>query len=206
MRHPRYTEEEEAYLLDSYGEVSMMGMMRHLGRSQAAIRQKMLASEGTHDLTLLSGTFTTKQVADALGVTARTINDWVANRGLKAKRLNRTAGKKRFRQFLSADDVWAFVKANREAFAFGKVTTGILLPEPDWLADEVARAKRTPLKRPVNWTPQEDAQALSLDSQGVHYTDIALRLQRPAGGVWRRISLLRKRQREGRQKDGLASG
>ena len=177
----------------------MKYMIRRLKRSEEAIRQKYKELTGFKDMNLAGGLFSPPEVASVLGVSPRTVMDWIHRGGLNAKQLHRARkSDKNHRYFIDPDDLWRWLEKNKHRVNFAHVQRGILLPEPDWLEEEIKRAKA--VKRPINWTIEEDELAWFWWQSGVNYREIARRLGRPEKGTQRRLTVIRKRKGEVHQK------
>lgn len=189
-----WTDEEVNYLLDNYGIVSMQRLMDVLNRSETAIRLKYYDMFGTYDFHSSSGTLTARQVAKVLGVSDSTLCIWIKNLNFPAAQKMRTRNKKdaRYEYYIEPKKAWDWVKKNKERINFAHVKRKDMLPEPDWLDDEIKKAQQNFLKRPTAWTEREDEIAFSLMKMGVNYREIAKHLNRPEKGTQRRLTFLRK--------------
>lgn len=196
LKIPRWTEEEEEYLLDSYGTVPMFKLMKKLKRTEEAIISKMKKLEGYQNVSTYSGLLSTAEVADVLGVSQKTINLWIRTQGLPALRAKATRKDDVLgRLLLNPDNVWEWLASNKERVIFTDVKTGVMIPEPQWLLDEIESAKQhPPAGRPAMWTDEEKHQALFWSAQGTNYREIARRLNRPSEGTRVKINKLKRLQ------------
>jgi|SRR5579875_1347935 len=185
-----WTPEQEEFLLESYGSTTMKYMIKVLGKSETAIKQKIKELMGTYDMHAIGGLYSARYVAQALGVEVRTICDWIHRYQFPAKQLNNK--KKNYQYFIDAYEAWRWVKLHKERVNFAHVKKGILLPEPAWLDDEIKKDMAKGIKRPTCWTKEEDESAWFWYKGGMNYREIAKRLGRPEKGTQRRLTLIRK--------------
>lgn len=179
-----WTQEQEDLLLDNYGHKPMSYFERILGRSPGSIRQKVKEIEGSFNMHEAGGQFSATQIAKILGVSGRTVVDWIKERNFPAERLSERV------YFIKPEAVWKWVAANKERIPFQHVKQGELLPEPDWVRHEIRHAYV--VKRPVNWTDEEKNRAWSMHTQGISTREIAAILQRPYKGTQRQMSAIKK--------------
>lgn|GEM_PF-2712175 len=194
-----WSDKDKEFLLESYGIKSMSYLIRHLKRSKEAIHQKYKELMGFQDMNLAGGLLSPPQVAEALGVNHRTVIQWICHFGLKAKQLHKvTKSDKRYRYFIDPYDLWKWIELHKERVNFAHIKRGIILPEPKWLDEEITKAKQ--VKRPTNWTQEEDEAAWFWWQSGMNYREIARRLGRPEKGTQRRLTVIRKRKGETHRK------
>jgi hypothetical protein len=190
-----WTKDQEQFLLESYGCTTLLYISNKIGKSEEAVKLKIQDMTGSYDMHAAGGTLTARQVAMSLGVEHRTLIEWIRNRSFPARQLNKkTNVYKSYHHFIDPHDVWRWVAKNKERINFAYVQRGILLPEPDWLAEEIKQAVANQIKRPKNWTSEEDELAWYLYKGGVNYREIARRLNRPESGTQRRLTVIRKRK------------
>jgi hypothetical protein len=191
-----WTTEEEDILLESYGSTTVKTLVKRLGKSEDAIKQKMKELTGSYDMHAAGGLFTARQVAPALGVDHRTVCEWIKTMGFPAKQLNRKTkhSDKNYQYFIDPYEVWRWVSKNKERVRFAHMERGLLLPEPHWLDAEIKKDAKKGLKRPTNWTDEEDELAWFWYKGGVNYREIARRLGRPEKGTQRRLTVIRKKK------------
>lgn len=197
MKRSQYswTEEEDEFLLDSFGSANMKHMIRKLSRSEHSIKQRYRDLVGQKDMHVAGGYLTPRQMASSLGVNYRTIHNWIHNFGLPAHQFHKVDdSKKNYRFFIDPNQFWRWLAKNKERVNFSLVKRGIILPEPDWLEVEIKNA--VPLKPPRNWSTEEDEEAWYLYNKGVNYREIARQLGRPELGTQRRLTVIRKRKQQ----------
>lgn len=185
-----WTYEQEQYLLDAYGNVTLPFLCAKLGKTMEAIKQKHKDLTGHCDPYSAAGLYSPREIAPVLGVDHKTIIDWIHRRDFPAKRLHKDEDYHRY--YIDSSEMWKWAEQNKERIPFAHVVQGVLLPEPDWLADEVRKAIAIGRKRPTNWTKEEDELAWWWYKGGVNYREIARRLGRPESGTQRRLTKIRK--------------
>jgi hypothetical protein len=190
-----WTPEQEEFLLESYGVAGIQFMMDRLGRTQESIEQKYKELTGSKDVRLAVGTFSAHEVGEILGVSHRTIIDWIYLQGFPGKQLKklRNDGKRRI-YTIDPYEMWRWVGKNRERVNFAHVKLGVALPEPEWLADEIKKAHKNIIKRPTTWTKEEEEAAWFWYRSGVPTKEIALKLNRPFKGTQAKMARIAKKK------------
>jgi hypothetical protein len=195
-----WTPEQEEFLLESFGVAGIQFMMDRLGRSAAAIKLKHEELTGHKNTKEAAGTFSAREVASILGVTPRTVIDWIVKNKFPSKQILKLRGDTRPADHsIDPHAMWRWVGKNRERVNFAHVKLGVAFPEPDWLAAEVARANQNLLKRPKNWTREEEESAWFWFRAGVPVKDIAKRLQRPFKGTQAKMTRIAKKKIQEKQ-------
>lgn len=189
-----WSKKDEELLLDMFGDKPMQYLVRRLGRSAFAIQQKHKELTGTYDIIEASGLLSASMIANILSVSPRTISNWIRDRDFPAEqrlRLNDQSPNNMYTSY--PEEVWKWIEQNKQRVNFALIEQGKMLPEPDWLEEEIKNAKMNFLKQPKNWTEKEDEIAYSMWTSGENYRDIARLLNRSETGTQRRLTLLKKR-------------
>jgi len=191
MGNRHWTSDEVTYLEEKWGECSIAGIAKHLGRSVAAVKNKAVRlGLGAF---LDSGNYITlQQLYLALGCNAgNTYKDisWVRNQHLPVSR--KRVGNSFFK-VIRLEDFWKWAFDHQSMIDFSRVPWGIFGAEPQWAADKRRQDKqRAALVTRKPWTQYEDATLGNLLKAGRYNTsEIARRLGRTEGAVIRRISTL----------------
>lgn len=192
----QWTDEQISFLLDSYGQKPINYLIKKLKKSEDAIKLKMQELTGSYSLLEAGGLFTARQIGPILGVNERSVIEWIHHRELPAKRLrepdtNGVTGPN-LRFYIDPSELWKWIESNKERIPFQHLQRGILLPEPDWLDQEVKKASTVKTKRPTNWSTTEKERAWNLYNQGLSPREISEILHRPYKGTQRQISQIRK--------------
>lgn len=185
---PNWTAEEEEYLRNSWGNVSVAKICENLNRSRNAIliRVQRLGLPPFYD----SGDYVTvHQLLLALGYGGSDSYknlSWVRNRDFPVQYKKHT--EKRVK-IVCLDEFWEWAEKNAGFLDFSNFEWGALGEEPEWVAKK--RKQDYQLKRQYKktpWTPLED-QSLKrlLKEYKYSYLEIAQKLQRTEGAVQRRI-------------------
>lgn len=183
-----WTAEEENYLRESWGTVTVDGICRHLNRTKNAIlvRVNRLGLPPY----LESGEYITlHQLSRALGFGASSdkyfLKSWVENRGfpLHYKRRGTTTIR-----VVYLDEFWAWAEKNRSFLDFSKMEPLALGAEPDWLPEQRRKDHEAyALQRKDLWTPAEDSRLKMLVSQHRYsYAEISDMMHRSHGAISRR--------------------
>lgn len=192
-KRKQWTEKEEAYLQDKWGEVSIKGLSKALGRSENAIivRAQRLGC-GAHlesDIRISLNQFMEALYGgkNMLGYTS----DQLIRNGLPVKW--HRVKKNRFR-VIDIEDFWKWAEKNKSLLDFSSFKEYALGPEPDW-ADTKRKAdfKKLQLHGHHNaaWTKTEDDKLRYLLSKGTYtYSGLAAELRHSEGAIKRRILYL----------------
>lgn len=181
-----WTEEEQEYLQDNYGRFTMEHLRKNIGRSESAIKNKVVQMKLGRWYANLEGV-TQNEFAEALNVHHQTITNWNQNYGLpvRTKRC-----RKSYFKIIMIDDFWKWAENHKNMIEWDKVEKHILGAEPDWAKharDAAIIAKNKSIKK-IPWTKDDDAKLLwMLKQHKFTYNEIASELQRTHGGVKRRI-------------------
>lgn len=197
----RWTPEDETYLMEKWGTLSIPTIAKNLERTVAAI--KIRASRLHLGPALMGGdyvTFNQLMLAMTGGSKCHTyqMKSWVENRGLPVhtkKVVNNS--------FLVVylDEFWPWAEKNRGFIDFSKMEPLVLGEEPEWVAqqrkiDMVSFANQ----RKDPWTRDEDQRLIYLLKQHKYtYAEISKDLRRSAGAVQRRCCDLGLKERPVRE-------
>ena len=188
-----WPKEQEVYLEDKWGSISIPAIAKHLNRSVNAVKIKaQKLGLGRH---LHSGDYITlNQLCKAIGFgqSYSSILPWIKY-GLPVKR--KKVINNSFR-IIYITDFWKWAEPNKMLINFSKVERHILGPEPAWVEEKrkadflASQYKKTP------WTPAEDALLTQmLDAYRYSCREISIRLKRTEGALKRRMGDLGLKQR-----------
>lgn len=183
-----WTKEEEEYLTEKWGTVSISTIAKNLGRSENAI----IVHKGRLGLGafLESGEYVTwNQLHIALGIGA--VNSykmisWVQNRDFPLH--NKKVGSNSFR-IVYLEEWWEWAEKNRDLLDFSRFEENVLGAEPEWVKEkrkhDVEKAGKyitTP------WTKTEDEKLRRLVAkQKYSYDDLSKMMRRTNGAIQRRL-------------------
>lgn len=197
MKNTKWLPEEEAYLKDKWGTISIPSIANNLGRSVSAI--KVRAQRLGLGAVLMSGDYITlNQLLIAVkGTNAGgnyVMKSWGENRGLPihTKKVINNSFK-----VVYLDEFWEWAKKNRSFIDFSKMDPLILGAEPDWVAEQRKKDFRAfNLQRKDQWTSEEDSRLiLLLKQQKYGYAELSEMLHRSAGAIQRRCQDLGIKER-----------
>lgn len=186
-----WSAEEEAYLEEHWGTVSIPGIAGKLGRSSNAIKIK------AHKLglgpVLMGGDYVTlNQLSIAIGYdnSGYKMKSWVENRGLPIHR--KRVEKCSFR-VVYLDEFWEWAERNRSFLDFSKFQPLMLGMEPGWVAEQRKKDQLSnALQRKDPWTAWEDQYLISLlQEQKYGYQELSKMLHRSCGAIQRRCTDLK---------------
>lgn len=182
----KWTSEEEYYLQDKWGEVSIKGLAKTLGRSENAVivRAQRLGLgahlHADHRVTvnqLILAVYGGKQQG------GRTLNRWIEN-GLPVKKHK---VKNSTFKVVDIDDFWKWAEQNKEIVDFSRMEENVLGKEPEWVKEKRRIDKREKFNTEP-WTPAEDNKLIQLlDRYEYTYHDLSHILNRTEGAIKRRI-------------------
>ena len=183
-----WTKQEEEYLIEKWGTLSVKTIAKNLGRSENAIvLRKCRLGLGAF---LESGEYVTwHQLLLALGITGGSgykLTSWVKNREfpVHTKRVNNNS----FR-IVYLEEWWKWAEKNRDLLDFSKFEENVLGEEPQWVkekrrhdVEKVHKYIMTP------WTKTEDDKLLFLVAkQKYTYDDLSKMMRRTNGAIQRRL-------------------
>lgn len=193
----RWTQEEVSYLRDNWGMVTIQGISRKLGRTEAAILNKVqelglgaFLEHGDYiTLHQLLVAFTNTGASDTYK-----LKSWIENRGMPVH--TRLIKQKRVR-IVYLDEFWEWAEKHRSFLDFSKMEPLALGEEPAWVAEQRRKDyKAFAAQRKDPWTPAEDSRLimlLRLHKYG--YAELSEMLQRSAGAIQRRCTDLGIKER-----------
>ena len=168
-----WSAEDETYLEDNWGTLSVPQIARHLHRSEeAVVRRAQILQLGSYFEA--SDCISLHQLFQALGIP--TPRDYWESRGLPF--IWRTPYKTPHRMIM-LDDFWAWAWDNVAFLDFSRFEKFALGPEPLWVADKRAAdvAKANAIKTSP-WTEDEDARLRRYISEGKRLDECADLLRR----------------------------
>lgn len=191
----KWSEEDEQYLVDNYGTVSMAVLMRNLGRDEEAIKMKYRTLEGIMDMHIAGGMLSTQMIADAIGKSHRAVYGWIKNKGLPATQKHKGTHETRnhYRFFIKPEDFWKWAEKNKKLISFATFKRGVILPEPDWLEEEV---KSAIIIKSGPWTKEEEEATWFWYKGGTKPREIAEMLDRTVRSVQHKLTKLKKEKTE----------
>ena len=188
--------EEEAYLQDNWGTISVNAICKKLNRSHNAImvRVNRLGLPPYFD----SGEYITMhQLVAALGYGASDgykLKSWIQNRGFPVRTKRHS---KKVVRVVYLDEFWQWAEKNRSFLDFSNMEPLALGEEPEWVAEQRKKdAKAFALQRKDPWTPGEDHRLeLLLKEHKYGYAELSAILHRSAGAIQRRCTDLGLKER-----------
>jgi hypothetical protein len=185
---PSWSQKEIDYLQDSWGDVSIKAIAKHLNRSVEAVKvMKTRLGLGSF---LNNGEYVSyHQLLLALNITGgmsyKNIS-WIKNKNFPAK--FKTVNECQFK-VVYLNDFWKWAEANRGMIDWSKIEQNILGKEPDWVKKQREADYLKSLKiKTAPWTKEEDNRLKDLVKQFRYgYKDLSEILHRSEGAVGRRI-------------------
>lgn len=197
MGNKRWSSEEETYLMEKWGTLSIPAIAKNLNRTVDSI--KVRASRLHLGPALMGGEYVTfNQFILAITGGSRTYTykkeSWVKKRGLPIH--TKKVVENRFK-VIYLDEFWEWAEKNRSFIDFSKMEPLALGAEPAWVAqqrkiDAISYANQ----RKDPWTPQEDQRLTYLLKQHKYtYAELSREMRRSTGAIQRRCNDLGLKER-----------
>ena len=192
-----WTPEEEAWLREKWGTVSIDGICKRLNRTKAAIMIRVQRLDLPPFLE--SGEYVSMhQLLKALGYGGchtYTIKSWVENRGFPM-RLKKRSSKAEIK-VVYLEEFWTWAEQNRSFVDFSRMQPMALGAEPPWLQEQRRNDYRSfALQKKTPWTKEEDNRLRDLLGQFRYgYAELSSMLCRSEGAILRRARDLGLRER-----------
>lgn len=182
-----WTEEEENYLADNWGAISVKTIAKNLNRTENAILVRV-ARLGLGPFLDNGDYITLNQLRVELRGTntggSYTINQWL-DKGLPVK--TRKVKKCSFK-VVYLDEFWDWAEMNSTLIDFSKLEPLAIGKEPKWLEDQRKADKEKTFFKKSPWTEGEDRQLEKmLNEYRYTYRELSLKLQRTEGAIKRRM-------------------
>ena len=192
-----WTQEEEEYLMEKWGALSIPAIAKNLNRTANAVKTR--AVRLGLGPSIMGGEYVTfnqlaKAVTDGSSSYTYQMTSWVKNRGfpIRTKKVNKCS----FR-VVYLDEFWKWAEKNRSFIDFSKMEPLALGEEPDWVAEQRRKDfEAFSLQRKDPWTPEEDSRLEMLLKQHKYgYAELSEMLHRSAGAIQRRCNDLGLKER-----------
>jgi hypothetical protein len=192
-----WTAEEEQYLRENWGKITVPGIAKALGRTTTAVKVRV-ARLGLGPY-LEGGDYVSfNQLLIAMyGTNAGggyKLKSWVENRGFPIHNKRRD---KSVIRVVYLDEFWEWAEKNRSFLDFSKMEPLALGAEPEWVAGQRAKDYRAfSVQRKDPWTPDEDSRLIMLLKQHKYgYAELSEMLRRSDGAIQRRCNDLGLKER-----------
>lgn len=192
-----WTAEDEAYMADRWGTISIPAIAKNLGRSVNAV--KVRAQRMGLGPVLMGGDYITlNQLLIAVkGTNAGgnyVMKSWVQNRGLPVhtKKVVNNSFK-----VVYLDEFWEWARRNRSFIDFSKMEPFAIGEEPEWVAEQRKKDFQSfAIQRNDRWTSEDDSRLIMLlKMQKYGYAELSEILHRSAGAIQRRCQDLGIKER-----------
>lgn len=193
--------EDEAYLMDKWGTLSIPTIAKHLERTVTAV--KVRATRLGLGPVLMGGPYITfNQLMLTLTDNSQSYSyqmvSWVKKRGMPVhtKRVDRCTWR-----IVYLDEFWEWAEKHRSFIDFSKLEPLALGAEPAWVAQQrKINAVTFANQRKDPWTPQEDQRLQHLLKQHKYtWSEISKELRRSVGAIQRRCCDLGLKERPVRE-------
>lgn len=193
-RNKAWSKEEEEYLDEKWGELSIGTIAERFNRTPKAVRTK--AVKMNLGGFLINGDYITfNTLIQTLGYYGKYFdNKWIKehNFPVRRKRVEKRAVK-----IVNIPEFWKWAEKNQDVFTFDRFIPNSLGKEPSWVQSkresDIIRSHR---KIRTTWTKEDDRYLIFLlDQYQYTITEIANRMSRTEFAVERRIAILNIMQR-----------
>ena len=191
-KHPRWSQEDEAYLAENWGTLAIATLAKNLGRTETGIvirarRLNLGPFLDSGDYISLNQLITT--VTGSKGTYNYKIKSWVQNRGfpIHYKRVGNCR-----RRIVYLKEFWEWAEKNRSFLDFSKMEPLALGKEPEWVLEQRKKDFDSfPLQYKKPWTSEEDSRLIMLVKQQRYgYAELSEILQRSTGAIQSRLNNL----------------
>lgn len=167
MPGKRWTPEEDAFLKEKMGKLSIKRMAQKLNRTPIAVRARIY-NLGLGRTAEASGLLTVSRLAKSLNVDKSIVDRWVNSKGLKT--IKRVTSLKQRVNLIDPVEFWKWAEQNKDLIDFSRIEPNAIPPEPEWVKD----ARKAKPKRSLKpWTTNEVAKMKQLRRMGKTYQEIA---------------------------------
>jgi len=184
-----WTPEEIDYLESKWGNRSIAGLAKTLGRTVQSVDQKarrlgLGPSKSGGELVNISN------LATAIGVNFHTVKRWVDACGLKARRIKSV---KNTSHKVELPVFWKWAESNKQRLNFANFEPLALGIEPGWV-DEKRKADQKDPSKALNkrkWTDDEDAVLIAQAKSGRYtYQEMSESFKRSEKAIQKRLFVL----------------
>lgn len=180
---------EDEILLKYYGNMPVDELAKLLKRSKRSVTGRISRLEGTKEVSLVTGNYSSYDVSMFLGVTDSNVRRWSLSGHIDMIKVNR-------KWYIPSDVFWKWVKDNPNNIKANKVRDEDILVAPKWYQDLIAKMKRensNSIKGEM-FTSSEDALIWRLYTTGADIKEITANTKRTQNSVSHRIRVLRKKK------------
>lgn len=194
-RKPNWSQDEENYLSDKWGTLSLKAIAKHLGRTESGVANK--ASRMKLGSFLESGEYISwHQLLIALGIDSGGYKNisWIKNRNfpIRTKKVRECSFK-----VVNLKDFWKWAEQNQSFLNFALFEENSLGAEPLWVKAKRRHdieVNRKYIRTP--WTKTEDERLKKLLRDYKYtYDDLSKMLRRTTGAIQRRCCDLKLKER-----------
>lgn len=192
-----WTPEEEYYLQDNWGRVSIPGIAKHLGRSINAVKVRATRI-GLGNMIYYGDYITLNQLLIAVKGTnaggGYVLKSWVHDRGLPVHRQKII---NKYVRVVYLEEFWKWAEKNRSFIDFTKMEPLALGAEPEWVTQQrKLDFQGYAIQRKDPWTPEDDSRLIMmLKMHKYTYMELSDILRRSSGAIQRRCQYLGIKER-----------
>jgi hypothetical protein len=187
MSGKHWTKEQKQFLIENVGILSYDAIAKKVGKTPRATRQKKVRME-LGDPKENSDYITIKYLSKIIHSSAKTINKWIKNNGLKAT--HRIVAHKQLISRINIADFWKWAKKNPKKINWNKFEYMNLGAEPDWTKE--ARKKYKKVRS--TWTTEKENLLESYYKIGLSCKQISENMRMTQGAIRARHNLIIKRK------------
>lgn len=190
MMHSRHwSKHEDELLLRGYGVISLEELSNRLKRGEEAIKIRLRKLEGTSELYMFQEMYTSTEVAGFLGVSLKSISNYVKRGEISFEKDSRY-------YVIKQEVFWEWLKDNLHKPQYRTITEEYELNSPKWYRDIIIEKKRQLRNTKLNeyWSSKEDAILWAEVMKGTPQRVIGKMLNRSRVSVSHRLCYLSKKK------------
>lgn len=190
-----WTLEEELYLEEKFGAISIKAIAKNLDRCFKNVRRKA-DDLGLGNPTEIFDGVTVSQLAAVIDVSKSTVYVWINKHGLPS--VKKVFVKEKKVKCINLNQFWKWAAEHKQLLNFSRFEKYALGAEPDWVEVKRGRDKMNiamKKKRDI-WSSDDDLILRSMvNAYSYTYAEISQRLQRTEGAISVRLNVLKIKAR-----------
>ena len=158
-RKCRWTKEEDKILLNHRCRTDVYTLAKSLGRTVQGVRSRMQTLD-CRNFDVHYNSVSPKYIGESFNISDDKVHGWINKHGLKCKKRKL---KSSTYTHVKIDILWDWLDKNREKVDFSRYERMSLIPEPNWLDEQINIDRKIKNKRGYKrWTPTDDYNLLKM--------------------------------------------
>lgn len=193
IRGKNYSQKEIRYIEKYWGIKSIKEIALGLNRSRESIKQKAKRLK-LGGILNADEYLSANQIGQILGKQAKTIVEWVKNKGLKGKYKIMAQGKEKGVWRIRLDNLMEWLKNNQEWYDARKIIPYSLGTEPKWLREKRAKDRKHWKRKFERWTKREEELLYNMHIHGKPYKELMKIFDRSYDSIEKKLKRIRDRK------------